>query len=111
LLLHNFCRDIIIQSIKEGRHLIIPEKRGLLKSLSKTIQEAGLTGPMYHRQNKMFVGHILSKNPEAFKKLVLAVQTGEAFSPSFLEYFETSPEEMWNEFKSELLSTADKGNS
>jgi len=68
-----------------------------------------LTGPMYHKQNKMFVDHILSKNPEAFKKLVLAVQKGKAFSPSFLEYFETSPEEMWSGFKNDLLSTGNKG--
>ena len=64
---------------------------------------------MYHKQNKMFVDHILSKNPEAFKKLVLAVQKGEAFYQSFLEYFETSPEEMWSRFKNDLLSTGNKG--
>jgi len=64
---------------------------------------------MYHKQNKMFVGYINSLNPGAFKKLVLAVQKGESFSPSFLEYFETSPEEMWARFKSELLSTGNKG--
>jgi hypothetical protein len=103
--------EMAIQSIKEGRHLIIPERRGFLKRLTKTIQEAGLTGPMYHKQNKMFVDYINSLNPEAFKKLVLAVQEGEAFSESFLEYFERSPEEMWTRFKSELLSTGNKGNS
>jgi hypothetical protein len=103
--------DMAIQYIKEGRHIIIPERRGFLKRLTKTIQEAGLTGPMYHRQNKMFVNYINSLNPKAFKKLVLAVQKGESFSSSFLEYFETNPEEMWNRFKSELLSTESKGNS
>ena len=36
---------------------------------------------MYHKQNKMFVGYINSLNPEAFKKLVLAVQSGDAFAP------------------------------
>ena len=66
---------------------------------------------MYHKQNKMFVDYINSLNPKAFKKLVLAVQKGESFSPSFLEYFETSPEEMWSRFKKELLSTGNKGNS
>jgi len=55
--------DLAIQSIKEGRHLIIPERRGLLKRLTKTIQETGLTGPMYHKQNMMFVGYINSLNP------------------------------------------------
>jgi hypothetical protein len=100
-----------IQYIKEGRHFIIPERRGLLERIPKTIKEAGLTGPMYHRQNKMFVNYINSLNPEAFKKLVLAVQEGESFSSSFLEYFEMSPEEMWDRFKSELLSTGNQGNS
>ncbi len=103
--------EMAIQSIREGRHLIIPERGGFLRNLTKTIQEAGLTGPMYHKQNKMFVDYINGLNPEAFKKLVLAVQEGEAFSPSFLEYFETKPEEIWKQFKRELLSTANKGNS
>jgi hypothetical protein len=100
-----------IQYIKEGRHLIIPEKGGLFKHLTKIIREVGVTGPMYHRQNKMFVNYINSLNPEAFKKLVLAVQDGEAFSSSFFEYFEMSPEEMWGRFKSELLSTGNNENS
>jgi hypothetical protein len=103
--------DMAIQHIKEGRHLIIPEKGGLFKHLTKIIREIGVTGPMYHRQNKMFVNYINSLNPEAFKKLVLAVQERESFSSSFLEYFEMSPEEMWGRFKSELLSTRNLGNS
>jgi hypothetical protein len=57
----------------------------------------------------MFVNYINSLNPEAFMKLVLAVQRGEAFSESFLECFETSPEEMWSRFKNDLLSTVNKG--
>ena len=64
---------------------------------------------MYHKQNKMFVNYINSLNPEAFKKLVLAVQRGETFSACFLTYIEMSPEEMWKRFKSELLSTVNKG--
>jgi hypothetical protein len=103
--------EMAIQFIREGRHLIIPERRGLLNQPTKTIRERGLTGPMYHLQNKMFVNYIYSLNPEAFKKFVLAVQKGNAFSKSFLEYFEKNPEEMWRQFKSELLSTANKGNS
>jgi hypothetical protein len=101
--------NMAILSIKEGRHLILPERRGFLDRMPKTIQEADITGPMYHKQNKMFVNYINSLDPEAFKKLVLAVQRGEAFSESFLTYIETSPEEMWTRFKSELLSTVNKG--
>ena len=100
-----------IQYIGEGRHFIIPERRGFLERIPKAIKEAGLTGPMYHRQNKMFVDHINSLNPDAFKKLVLAIQEGESFSSSFLKYFEASPEEMWDRFKSELLLTGNQGNS
>jgi len=102
-------KDMAVQSIREGRHLIIPERRGFLNRMPKTIQEAGITGPMYHKQNKMFVNYINSLNPEAFKKLVLAVQKGEAFSESFLTYIETSPEEMWSRFKNDLLSSKNKG--
>jgi hypothetical protein len=57
----------------------------------------------------MFVDYINSLNSEAFKKLVLAAQKGDAFSMSFLEYFEMGPEEMWSRFKNELLSTGNKG--
>lgn len=101
--------DMAVQSIKGGRHLIIPERRGFLDRMPKTLQEVGITGPMYHKQNKMFVNYINSLNPEAFKNLILAVQKGDAFSASFLEYFEMSPEEMWARFKNELLSTGNKG--
>jgi len=97
--------DMAIQSIKEKRHLILQERGGFLKTLPKIIRAAGLTGPMFHKQNKMFVNYFNSLNPEAFKKLVLAVQSGDAFSTSFLRHFEMKPQEMWNLFKSELLST------
>jgi len=103
--------DMAIQSIKEGRHLILPERGGFLRSLPKIIHAAGITGPMYHKQNKMFVNYLNSLNPEAFKKLVLAVQSGDAFSTSFVNHFEMNPQEMWNRFKSELLSTRNNGKS
>jgi len=57
----------------------------------------------------MFVDYLNSLNPEAFKNLVLAVQRGDAFSESFLTYFEMSPEEMWSRFKNDLLLTGNKG--
>ena len=96
--------EMAIQFIKEGKHIPIRERGGLLTSLTKIILAAGLTGPMYHKQNKMFVSYIHSVNPEAFKALVLAVQNGEAFSASFVMYFEIAPQEMWNRFETELLS-------
>jgi len=101
-------RDMTIQFIKEGRHLTLQERGGFLKSLPKIIHAAGITGPMFHKQNKMFVNYIRIVNPEAFKKLVLAVQSGDAFSSSFVSRFEMTPQEMWNRFKSELLSTSNK---
>lgn len=94
--------DMAIQAIKEGRHFSLQESGGFLKSLSKIITEAGLTGPLFHKQNKMFVRYIKNMNPEAFKRLVVAVQNGERFSTSFLTYFGMNPEEMWKRFKSEL---------
>ena len=45
------------------------------------------SGPMYHKQNKMFVDYLSSLNPEAFKKLVLAVQRGDAFPPCLFSIF------------------------
>ncbi|NIM90648.1 MAG: hypothetical protein GTO17_06830 [Candidatus Aminicenantes bacterium] len=95
-------QKMAIRSIKEGRHLVLQEKGGFLKSLTKVILAAGLTGPMFHQQNKMFVNYIHRVNPEAFKRLVLAIQNGEKFSISFVKYFKMSPQEMWNRFKSEL---------
>lgn len=94
--------DMAIQSIKEGRHFILPERGGFLKSLPKIIKAASITGPMFHKQVKMFVGYLNSINPEAFKKLVLAVQSGDAFTKSFVIHFEMDPQEMWSQFKSEL---------
>jgi len=96
-------QEMAIRSIKEGRHLVLQERGGLLKSLTKIIQAADLTGPMFHKQNKMFMNYIHRVNPEAFKKLVLAIQNGHKFSTSFVRYFKMNPQEMWDRFKSELL--------
>lgn len=95
-------KDMAIRAIKEGRHFNLQERGGYLKSLSIIIVEAGLTGPMFHKQNKMFVSYIKSMNPEAFENLVVAIQKGDKFSTSFLSHFEMNPEQMWKRFKSEL---------
>jgi hypothetical protein len=95
-------QEMAIRFIKEGRHLVIQEKGGFLKSLTKVILAAVLTGPMFHQQNKMFVNYIQRVNPEAFKKLVLAIQNGKKFSTFFVRYFKMNPQEMWDRFKSEL---------
>jgi hypothetical protein len=42
---------------------------------------------MYHKQNKMFVDYINSINPEALKKLVLAVQRGDEFPSCLFSIF------------------------
>ncbi|UCE22086.1 MAG: hypothetical protein JSV46_07705 [Candidatus Aminicenantes bacterium] len=94
--------DMAIQAIKEGRHFKVQDRGGYFKSLSKIIVEAGLTGPMFHMQNKMFVRYIKNMNPEAFKKLVIALQKKDTFSIAFLNHFEMNPEQTWERFKSEL---------
>ncbi len=94
--------DIAIQTIKEGRHFNVQDRGVYFKSLSKIIVEAELTGPMFHKQNKMFVSYIKNLNPEAFENLVVAIQKGDKFSTSFLSHFEMNPEQMWKRFKSEL---------
>ncbi len=104
-------KEMAIQSIQEGRHLILQEKGRFFKSLTKIIEEAGLTGPMFHKQNKMFVHYLNNTNPEAFKKLVLAIQNGERFSKSFISHFKMNPQQMWNQFKVELLSTRNEDKS
>jgi len=94
--------DMAIQAIKEGRHFYLQDRGGHFKSLSKIIVEAGLTGPMFHMQNKMFVSYIKNINPEAFKQLVIALQKGDKFSRAFLNHFKMNPEQIWKRFISEL---------
>jgi hypothetical protein len=94
--------DLAIQAIKQGRQMPLIEKGGLLKSLSRIIGEAGLTGPMYHRQNKMFVGYLKDSNPTAFRSLLLEVLEGGVFLTSFQKNYFASPQEMWDRFQSRL---------
>ncbi len=94
--------DMAVRFIKEGKHLTIPEKGGLLTSLTKIIKAAGLSGPMFHRQNRMLVNYIKRSNPPAFRRLVLALQDGEDFDVSFRHHFNNDPLELWIRFKNGL---------
>jgi hypothetical protein len=95
--------DMAARFIKEGRHLAVAEKGNFLTSLTKVIQAAGLSGPMYHRQNRMFVAHIRSLSPDAFQSLLLSLQEGEDFAVSFRHHFNSDPLELWIRFKNGLL--------
>ncbi len=94
--------DMAIQAIRQGRQIPIEERGGFLKSLSKVIGKAGLSGPMYHRQNKMFVGYLRDSDPNAFRSLLLEVLEGASFSKSFQNNYQATPQEIWERFQREL---------
>lgn len=90
--------DRAIQAIKQGIWMPIEEKGGLFKTPSKILDGTGLTGPMYHQQNRMFVGYLRATDPEAFRNLLREVFETGSFSRAFKEFYKMTPREMWEDF-------------
>ena len=84
----------------KGRHFI-PEKEGaIFGSFSHALN--GLSGPMFHKQVKMFVTWLVKSDSLKFRSLVLFLQRGESFSKSFRVIMGSSVQEKWSRFISVL---------
>jgi hypothetical protein len=88
----------MIEAVKQGRQMPIEEEGGLLKSPSTILKGTGLSGPMYHKQNRMFVGFIRDTDPVAFNRLIAEVFGGRSFPDAFQELYSATPEELWAGF-------------
>jgi len=57
---------------------------------------------MFYRQSMLFVGFLKEKDPDGFKKLILAVQSGVEFRDAFLSAFQKGVGVLLEEFKENL---------
>jgi len=91
-----------IKAILKGKHFVVDDKGRFLTSFYKAF--AGLSGRMFHKQNKMFVKYIKDSNPGKYKQFLLEIQNGESFAKSFSANFGTTVSDMFERFKTSISS-------
>jgi len=93
-----------INYILNGKHFIPEEEGEIFGSFNSALN--GLSGPMFHKQVKMFVTYILESDPLKFRSFLNTIQTGEAFNESFNKIMGSGIQDKWAKFLSQL--NADK---
>ena len=89
-----------VNFILSGRHFI-PEEEG---ETFGTIKKASnsLSGPMFHKQVKMFVTFIIESDSLKFKSFLREIQNGESFNESFNKKMNSEIKDKWEQFVSQL---------
>lgn len=91
-----------IDAILRGSHFVVDEKGSFLKPFASAFP--GLSGRMFHKQNKMFVKYIKDSNPGKYKQFLLEIQDGASFAKSFSTNFGTTVKGMFERFKTYISS-------
>lgn len=91
-----------IKAILMGKHFVVDEKGSFLRPFHKAFP--GLSGRMFHKQNKMFVRYIKNSNPGKYKPFLLEIQEGASFAKSFSANFGTTVSGMFERFKTSISS-------
>ena len=91
-----------IDAILRGKHFVVDENGKFLRPFHKAFP--GLSGRMFHKQNKMFVKYIKDSNPEKYKQFLLEIQKGASFAKSFPANFGTTVSGMFERFKTYISS-------
>jgi len=89
-----------IDAILAGKHFVVDEKGSFLRPFHKAFP--GLSGPMFHKQDKMFVKYIIDSNPRKYKQFLLEIQNGASFAKSFSTNFGITVSGMFERFKENL---------
>ena len=89
-----------IDAILAGKHFVVDEKGTFLRPFHKAFP--GLSGPMFHKQDKMFVKYIIDSNPRKYKQFLLEIQNGASFAKSFSTNFGITVSGMFERFKENL---------
>ena len=89
-----------IDYILNSKHFIPNDESKVFGSFRRESKD--LSGPMYHKQVKMFVTYLVETDSVNFSNLVIKIQDGESFSKSFNETLETDVQSKWTEFVAHL---------
>lgn len=91
-----------IDAILKGKHFVVDENGSFLRPFHKAF--SGLSGQMFHKQNKMFVKYIKDSNPGKYKQFLLEIQKGASFAKSFSTNFGITVNGMFERFKTDISS-------
>ena len=95
-----------INFMLSGRHFIPEEEGEIFGTLTKAFN--GLSGPMFHKQVKMFVTFIIESDSLKFNSFLREILNGESFSESFYNKMNSRIQDKWRLFLSQL---EDRSNS
>lgn len=86
--------------ILNGRHFIPEEEGEIFGSFNSVLN--GLSGPMFHKQAKMFVTFIIKSDCLKFKSFLKKIHDGKSFSESFNNAMGLRINDKWEQFLSQL---------
>ncbi|HSG07331.1 MAG TPA: hypothetical protein VLA36_03170 [Longimicrobiales bacterium] len=78
-----------------------PDSTGNLWSLQRT-GTYGLSGPMLHKQSRMFIEYLRDRDPAGFPAFLTMIQEKRTFAAPFREHFGGSVEDLWTGFVESL---------
>lgn len=89
-----------VDYILSDRHFIPNDKSKVFGRWHR--ETKGLSGPMYHKQVKMFVTYIVEEDILKFNKLLSTIQKGNTFRTNFNDLMGHSTQYYWEKFVSSL---------
>ncbi len=93
-----------IKSIVNGKHFI-PVSGGFFGCFNqKSSADSALSHQMRYRQNMIFVSFIKNKDEKKFKSFLLSIQDGVNFSESIQKSYDTTLEQLWQDFIKDIHS-------
>ena len=89
-----------INFILSGKHFIPEEEGEIFGSLNSAFN--GLSGPMFHKQVKMFTTWLIESDPLKFKSFLQEIQNDKSFRESIKNRFGYDVPELWKKFIQQL---------
>ncbi len=89
-----------INFILSGKHFIPEEEGEIFGSFNSALN--GLSGPMFHKQVKMFVTFMIKSDSLKFNSFLREIQNGESLNESFNNIMDSGIQDKWEKFLSQL---------
>ncbi len=89
-----------IDFMSSGRHFVPEEEGDVFGSFNDAVN--GLSGPMFHKQVRMFVTYLIESDSKAFKSFLREIQKGESFNDTFNKTTGSRIQDKWVQFLSQL---------
>lgn len=84
------------RAIRAGPHLVPNDTRGLFSHDSAAA--FGLPEHMFYRQAAMSIGYLKTRDPNAFRRLLAAIEGGRSFRQAFTASYRTGIDQAWAGF-------------